>query len=79
MSTPGAGFGSRAAEKNAMSRLSAYTQLKENSSWFITWKKLFAEVTLFVSRSAKARALASSRPYVARSCEIATFVPPTVA
>ena len=62
MSTPAARFGSRSAEKNAMSLLSAYTQLKENSSWFMTAKKLFAEVTLFRSRSANASALASSRP-----------------
>ena len=45
-----------------MALLSAYTQLNENSSSFMTLKKLFAEVTLFRSRSENASALASSRP-----------------
>ena len=62
MSTPGARRGSLAAEKKAMSRLSAYTQLNENSSWFMTLKNSFADRTLFVFRSAKASALATSRP-----------------
>jgi len=40
--------------------------LKVNSTWFMTFAKSFAERTLLVLRSAKARALVASRPRVER-------------